>query len=52
MKKLVDEIRNRPLLAFFLKYFGLFFILFTTLGLAALFKIVSVESNPFFYANF
>jgi hypothetical protein len=35
-----------------LKYTTLFFILFMTVGLSALLKIINTESNPFFYANF
>jgi hypothetical protein len=41
-----------PYTAFFLKYTFLFTMLFMSLALAALHKIIAVESNPFFYANF
>lgn len=43
---------RKPLLAFFLKYTFLFTMLFMSIALAALHKIIAVESNPFFYANF
>ncbi len=43
---------SKPLLAYFLKYLVLFFLLIMSIALAALHNIVAVESNPFFYANF
>jgi hypothetical protein len=39
-------------LAFGLRYFVLFLMLFISIAMAALLNIISSESNPFFYANF
>jgi len=52
MKSIIQYIKDRPNLLFFLKYLGLFTMLFVSIALGALYNIVSVESNPFFYANF
>jgi hypothetical protein len=37
---------------FFLKYFGLFFLLFVSLALAALTLVLKEQADPFFYARF
>jgi len=56
MKIIENKIRETlikyPNLAFFLKYIGLFTLLLLSITSMALYKIIAVESNPFFYANF
>jgi|GEM_PF-2855258 len=49
---LVNNFFRKPLWRFFLKYLGLFLLLFLALASLALHNIVVEESNPFFYANF
>ncbi len=45
-------LRKDSLIRTFLKYFGLCFLLFVSLALAALLIMIREQSNPFFYANF
>jgi hypothetical protein len=52
MKWFIQLSISKPLLAFFLKYTLLFFMLFMSIALAAFHSIIAVESNTFFYANF
>jgi hypothetical protein len=52
MLTIVSMIKSKPLLAFFLRYLLLFFLLFMSVASVALHNIIAVESNPFFYANF
>jgi len=37
---------------FFFRYLFLFTLLFISLAVMAFLRVISVESNPFFYANF
>jgi hypothetical protein len=51
--KLLDRLlADKPALKLWLRYFILFLMLFISIALAALRHVISVESNPFFYANF
>lgn len=52
MKKLYEFLNRHPDLKFFLTWTGLFVLLFASLVSWSLFKLVAVESNPFFYAAF
>lgn len=47
-----SRLRDDGLLRTFLRYFGLCFLLFASLALAALLIMIREQSNPFFYANF
>jgi hypothetical protein len=52
MKWWKNLLADKPELAFWLKWFTLFLMLFISIAAAALYNIVSAESNPFFYAKF
>jgi hypothetical protein len=52
MKWFKNLLADKPGLAFWLKWFALFLLLFASLASAALRGIISAESNPFFYASF
>lgn len=45
-------LRSHERLGFFLKYFGLFLLLFLVVASVCLYNIIATESNPFFYARF
>ncbi len=52
MRRLWRLARSHEGLAFFLKYFGLFVLLFLSVASVCLYNIIATESNPFFYARF
>jgi hypothetical protein len=52
MKNLVKDILRNKKAVFFLKYYFLFMLLLLVLISSSLMRIISIESNPFFYANF
>ncbi len=52
MKRILERIKNKPYLWLYLRVTFVFTLLFTALAAKALFTIIAVESNPFFYANF
>ncbi len=52
MKRIFDRIRSNENLWLYLKVTFVFTLLFSAIAAKALFTIVAVESNPFFYANF
>lgn len=51
MKPLNRLVKNKSA-AYFLKYFGLFMLLFVSLAMAALLFLVMEQRNPFLYAQF
>ena len=52
MRKFIERIQSKPNLWLFLRVTFVFTLLFSAIAAKALFTIVAVESNPFFYANF
>lgn len=52
MRQLWQRVRSHERLVFFVKYCGLFWLLFVAVASVCLYNIVATESNPFFYAQF
>ena len=52
MQRLWRRARSHEQLCFFLKYCGLFWLLYLAVASACLYNIIATESNPFFYARF
>ncbi len=52
MRRLWRIVRSHERLAFLLKYFGLFVLLFLSVASVCLYDIIATQSNPFFYARF
>ncbi|HWQ81959.1 MAG TPA: hypothetical protein VN514_06800, partial [Ignavibacteria bacterium] len=52
LKFLKDIFISDKTIFVFIKYLIVFSLFFITIAVAAILSIISVESNPFFYANF
>jgi len=52
IQEILDKLRAKPDLYFFLKWFVIFLLLFLVIVSMSLLNIISTESNPFFYEQF
>lgn len=52
IKEKIVKLNKMPDLYFFLKYYLIFLIFFLVIASVSLLRILSVESNPFFYETF